>query len=185
MVNSVKLKIFSVWPKIQPKTTEIIFSPYFPKNLFLLSLTRTPLSYTHCLSQSFTAPTHTPSQTERSTPPHHDRDLAGHRNYADWHRSRSRSRNWHFVRSRSRSSESARLRSRSRRSRAKRRSRSWLTLCAIAIAISRSRSARLRSRSRRSRSHRSRSRSHREIDLSFWVLFEFLGMNDIMCLFGS
>ena len=27
--------------------------------------------------------------------------------------------------------------------------------------------------------------SHREIDLSFWVLFEFLGMNDIMCLFGS
>ena len=27
--------------------------------------------------------------------------------------------------------------------------------------------------------------SHREIDLFFWVLFEFLGMNDIMCLFGS
>ena len=47
-----------------------------------------------------------------------------------------------------------------------------------------SKSARLRSRSRRSRAKR-RSRSHREIDLSFWVLFEFLGMNDIMCLFGS
>ena len=46
-----------------------------------------------------------------------------------------------------------------------------------------------RSRSRRSRSRslrsRSRSRSHRENMLSFWVLFEFLGMNDIMCLFGS
>ena len=50
------------------------------------------------------------------------------------------------------------------------------------LARSRSRSVRLRSRSRRSRSRRtrSRSRSHREIDLSFWVLFEFLGMNDIM-----
>ena len=42
----------------------------------------------------------------------------------------------------------------------------------------RSRLVRLRSRSRR-------SRSHRENMLSFWVLFEFLGMNDIMCLFGS
>ena len=60
--------------------------------------------------------------------------------------------------------------------------------------FARSRSARLRLRSRRSRSRRSRSHrvrkcpsgfSHREIDLSFWVLFEFLGMNDIMCLFGS
>ena len=70
----------------------------------------------------------------------------------------------------------------------------------FARSRSRSRSATLRSRSRRSRSRRSRSRSlrsrshrvrkcpsgffHREIDLS-WVLFEFLGMNDIMCLFGS
>ena len=45
--------------------------------------------------------------------------------------------------------------------------------------------ARSRSQSRRSRSLRSRSRSHRENMLSFWVLFEFLGMNDIMCLFGS
>ena len=51
-----------------------------------------PLSHTHCLSQSFTASTHTPSQTERSTPTHHDRDLAGHRNCADRRRSRSRSR---------------------------------------------------------------------------------------------
>ena len=41
-----------------------------------------------------------------------------------------------------------------------------------------SRSARLQLRSHR-------SRSHRENMLSFWVLFEFLGMNDIMCLFGS
>ena len=175
MVNSVKLKIFSVWPKIQPKTTEIIFSPYFPKNLFLLSLTRTPLSYTHCLSQSLTAPTHTPSQMERSTPTHHDRDLAGHRNCTDWHRSRSRSRDWHFTQSRSRSSESAKLRSWSHRSRAKRRLRSWLTLCAIAIAILRSRSARLRSRSRRSRSRslsrRSRSRRLR----SQRDLWSFLG----------
>ena len=168
MVNSVKLKIFSVWPKIQPKTTEIIFSPYFSKNLFLLSLTRTPLSYTHCLSQSLTAPTHTPSQMERSTPTHHDRDLAGHRNCTDWHRSRSRlrsrrsrSRDWHFTQSRSRSSESAKLRSWSRRSRVKRRLRSWLTLCMIAIAILRSRSARLWSRSRRSRSRSCRSRSRR------------------------
>ena len=37
----------------------------------------------------------------------------------------------------------------------------------------------------RSRSRSRRSRSHRENMLSFWVLFEFLGMNDIMCLFGS
>ena len=113
MVNSVKLKIFSVWPKIEPKTTEIIFSPYFPKNLFLLFLTRTPLSHTHCLSQSFIASTHTPSQTERSTPTHHDRDLAGHRNCADRD-------------------------------------------CNLGAIY----------------------------DL-FWVLFEFLGMNDIICLFGS
>ena len=170
MVNSVKLKISSVWPKIQPKTTEIIFSPYFPKNLILLlSLTRTPLSYTHCLSQSLTAPTHTPSQMERSTPTHHDRDLAGHRNCADWHRSRSR--DWHFTQSRSRSSESAKLRSWSRRSRVKRRLRSWLTLCMIAIAILRSRSARVWSRSRRLRSRRSRSHRENMIFSGFYLSF--------------
>ena len=149
----------------------------FTSKLFLPSLTHTSLSHTHCLCQAFTAPTHTPSQTERSTPTHHDRDLAGHRNCAD-RADRDRvdrdlvidaSRDRNLVidasrdrdladRHRSRSSKSARLRSRSR-------------------------SARLRSRSHRSRSRR--SRSHREIDLSFWVLFEFLGMNDIMCLFGS
>ena len=86
-------------------------------NVFLPSLTRTSLSHTHCLCQAFTAPTHTPSQTERSTPTHHNCDLAGHRNCADRRRSRSRrsrSRDRHFARSRSRSSKSARLRSRSR-----------------------------------------------------------------------
>ena len=41
MVNSIKLKIFSVWPKIKPKTTEIIFSPYFHFKRF------PPLSHTH------------------------------------------------------------------------------------------------------------------------------------------
>ena len=100
----------------------------FTSNVFLPSLTRTSLSHTHCLCQTFTAPTHTPSQTERSTPTHHNRDLAGHRNCADRRRSRSRrsqSRDRHFARSRSRSSKSARLRSRSRRS----------TLRAIAIEI--------------------------------------------------
>ena len=89
----------------------------FTSNVFLPSLTRTSLSHTHCLCQAFTAPTHTPSQTERSTPTHHNRDLAGHRNCADRRRSRSRrsrSRDRHFARSRSRSSKSARLRSRSR-----------------------------------------------------------------------
>ena len=100
----------------------------FTSKLFFPSLTRTSLSHTHCLCQAFTAPTHTPSQTERSISTHHDRDLAGHRNCADRRRSRSRSRD----RRRSRSSKSVRLRSRSRRSRAKRRS----TLRAIAIAIS-------------------------------------------------
>ena len=55
MVNSVKLKIFSIWPKIQPKTTEIIFSPYFHfKHFPLLSHTHSslthalPLSKLHC-----------------------------------------------------------------------------------------------------------------------------------------
>ena len=89
----------------------------FTSNVLLPSLTRTSLSHTHCLCQAFTAPTHTPSQTERSTPTHHNRDLAGHRNCADRRRSRSRrsrSRDRRFARSRSRSSKSARLRSRSR-----------------------------------------------------------------------
>ena len=62
----------------------------FTSNVFLPSLTRTSLSHTHCLCQAFTVPTHTPSQTKRSTPTHHDRDLASHRNCADRRRSRSR-----------------------------------------------------------------------------------------------
>ena len=132
---------------------------------FLPSLTRTNLSHMHCSvkpslrRQAFTAP-------EPPTPTHHDRDLVGHRNCADRRRSRSRSR-------RSTSIAIAPIDVDCDRA-DRRRSRS-------------SKSARLRSRSRRSRSlrSRSRSRSHREIDLSFWVLFEFLGMNDIMCLFGS
>ena len=99
----------------------------FTSKLFLPSLTHTSLSHTHCLCQAFTAPTHTPSQTERSTPTHHDRDLAGHRNCAiDVDHDRDCA-----DRRRSRSSKSARLRSRSRRSRAKLRS----PLRAIAIAI--------------------------------------------------
>ena len=59
MVNSVKLKIFSVWPKIQPKRTEIIFSPYFhfkpfpPLSHALLSHTRTA-----SLKASLLRPTH-------------------------------------------------------------------------------------------------------------------------------
>ena len=127
--------MFSVWPKNQPKTTEIDFSRYFHFNSFPpLSHMHEPLTHA-LLCQAFTAPTHTPSQTEPPTPTQHDRDLVGYRNCAD--------RRW------SRSSKSARLRSRSCRSRSR------------------------------------RSRSHRENMLSFWVLFEFLGMNDIMCLFGS
>ena len=126
----------------------------FTSNVFLPSLTRTSLSHMHYLCQAFTALTHTPSQTERSTSTHHDRDLAGHRNCADRDLAIDASRDCDRTdRRRSRSSKSARLRSRSRRS--------------------------------RSRRSRSRSRSHRENILSFWVLFEFLGMNDIMFLFGS
>ena len=131
MVNSVKLKIFSVWSKIQPKTTEIIFSPYFPKNLFLLSLTRTASLKASLLRPIHRAKRNDPHQRTTiailpvtGTAPidvdhDHDRDRADRRQ--------------------SRSSESARLRDRD--------------LGAI-------------------------------YDL-FWVLFEFLGMNDIMCLFGS
>ena len=110
MVNTVKLKIFSVWPKIQPKTTEIIFSPYFHFKPF------PPLSHTHCLSQSFTALTHIPSQTERSWSPELRRSTSitiaidALRDRAD--------------RRQSRSSKSARLRSRSCRSRVKRLLRS-------------------------------------------------------------
>ena len=78
----------------------------FTSKFFLPSLTRTSLSHTHCLCQAFTAPTHTLSQTERSTPTHHDRDLADHRNCADRRRSRSRSRDRCFARSRSRRSAS-------------------------------------------------------------------------------
>ena len=136
---------------------------------FLPSLTRTSLSHMHCLCQAFTAPTHTPSQTERSTPTHHDCDLAGHRNCADRRQSRSRSRRSASIAIIEIGEIAIAISLISREA-------------SIAIAISRSRSARLRSRSRRSRSlrSRSRSRSHRENMLSFWVLFEFLGMNDIM-----
>ena len=79
MVNSVKLKIFSVWPKIQPKTTEIIFSPYFHfkpfPHLFHThsSLTHAlPLSKLHC-SDPHTEPngtihTDTPRSRSRRSP---------------------------------------------------------------------------------------------------------------------
>ena len=105
----------------------------------------------------------------------HDRDRAD-RDRADQRRSRS--------------SKSARLRSRSRRStlRAIAIAISSIEIAPITIAISPIEIAPIVSRSRRSRSRRSRSlrsRSHRENMLSFWVFFEFLGMNDIMCLFGS
>ena len=119
----------------------------FTSNLFLFSLTRTPLSHTHCFSQSFTAPTHTPSQTERSTPTHHDRDLASHRNCADRHRSRSRSHRSASI--------------------------AIIEIDEIAIAISPIEITPI-----------AIAISPRKYDL-FWVLFEFLGMNDIMCLFGS
>ena len=67
-----KLKMFSVWPKNQPKTTEIDFSHYFHFNSFPpLSHTHEPLTHA-LLCQAFTAPTHTPSQTEPPTPTHHD-----------------------------------------------------------------------------------------------------------------
>ena len=75
MVNSVKLKIFLVWSKIQPKTTEIIFSPYFHfkpfPHLFHThsSLTHAlPLSKLHC-SDPHTEPNgtiHTDAPRSRS-----------------------------------------------------------------------------------------------------------------------
>ena len=183
--------MFSVWPKNQPKTTEIDFSRYFHfKSFPPLSHTHEPLTHA-LLCQAFTAPsslhyagtTHTDAPRSRSRWSPKLRRLTSITIAINASCDRDRA-----DRRRLRSSKSARLRSRSRRSRTKRRS----TLRVIAIAMSRSRSARLWSRSRRSRLRRSRSRSrslwsrsHRENMLSFWVLFEFLGMNDIMCLFGS
>ena len=169
--------MFSVWPKIQPKTTENDFSRYFHFKCF------PPLSHTHeSLKHAL------PLSSLHCSDPHTEPNGMIHTDAP---------------------------RSRSRRSPELRRSTSiTIAIALIAIAIapigvdrdhrnqqdcnrdladrrfarSRSRSARLRSRSRRSRSRRSRSLrswSHRENMLSFWVLFEFLGMNDIMCLFGS
>ena len=91
--------------------TETNFSRYFHFNwLPPLSHTHEPLTHA-LLCQAFIAPE--PPTPEPPTPTHHDRNLAGHRNYANRRRSRSRS------------SKSARLRSRSRRSRSRRsRSRS-------------------------------------------------------------
>ena len=115
--------MFSVWPKNQPKTTEIDFSRYFHFKSF------PPLSHTHdsvkpsLRCQAFTAP-------EPPTPTHHDRDLAGHRNCADRRRSRSRSR-WSRSRQ-SRSRDRRFVRSRSRRS----ASIAIIEIREIAIAIS-------------------------------------------------
>ena len=125
MVNSVKLKIFLVWLKIQPKTTEIIFSPYFHFKPF------PPLSHTHSSLTHALPPSkldYSDPQTEPNGTIHTDAP-----------------------------------RSRSRRSPELRRSASIaiIEIGEIAIVI-----------------------SPRKCDL-FWVLFVFLGINDIMCLFGS
>ena len=103
--------MFSVWPKIQPKTTENDFSRYFHFKCF------PPLSHTH---KSLTHAL--PLSSLHCSDPHTEPNGTIHTDAPRWRSRRSRSL------------------------------RSW---------------------------------SHRENMLSFWVLFEFLGMNDIMCLFGS
>ena len=133
--------MFSVWPKIQPKTTENDFSRYFHFKFFP-PLSHTHKSLTHALPLSSLHCSD--SHTEPNGTIHTD---------APW--------------------------SRSRRSPELRRSTS-ITIAIAPIGVD--------------RNHRNqwdcdrdlaRSRSHWENMLSFWVLFEFLGMNDIMCLFGS
>ena len=131
MVNSVKLKIFSIWPKIKPKTAEIIFSPYFHFKHFP-PLSHTHSSLTHALPLSKLDCSD--PQTEPNGTIHTDAPRSRSRRSPELHRSTSitiaiapidvdhdRDR---ADRRRSRSSKSARLRSRSHRSRAKRRLRS-------------------------------------------------------------
>ena len=133
--------MFSVWPKIQPKTTEIIFSRYFhfkafpPLSHTHESLTHAlPLSNLHCFDP----------HTKPNGTIHTDAPRSRSRRSPELRRSTSitiaialiaidASRDCDRAdRRQSWSSKSARLRSRSR---AKRRLRSWSTLRAIAIEI--------------------------------------------------
>ena len=139
MVNSVKLKIFLVWSKIQPKTTEIIFSPYFHFKPFP-HLFHTHSSLTHAL----------PLSKLHCSDPHTEPNGTIH---TDAPRSRSR---WSPELRRSTSITIA---------------IAIIKIGEIAIAISPIEITPI-------------AISPRKYDL-FWVLFEFLGMNDIMCLFGS
>ena len=137
--------MFSVWPKNQPKTTEIDFSRYFHFKCF------PPLSHTRIASvkPSLLRPTHQAKWNDphqrttiaispvTGTAPidiDHDRDC-DHRNQRDYD-------------------------------------------CDLV------------DRDRADRDLADRDRSEKiccpsGFYLSFWVLFEFLRMNDIMCLFGS
>ena len=147
MVNSVKLKIFSVWSKIQPKTTKIIFSPYFHFKPFP-PLSRTHSSLTHAL----------PLSKLHCSDPHTKPNGTIH---TDAPRSRSR-QSPELHRSTSITIVIAPI--------------AIIEIGEIAIAISPIEIAPI--------AIAMIAISPRKYDL-FWVLFEFLGMNDIMCLFGS
>ena len=163
--------MFSVWPKIQPKTTENDFSRYFHFKAF------PPLSHTH---KSLTHAL--PLSSLHCSDPHTEPNGTIHTDAP---------------------------RSRSRRSPKLRRSTS-ITIAIAPIVISRStlhaiaiapigvdRDHRNQRDCDRDLADRDRADHDRDRDLtekiccpsgfylSFWVLFEFLGMNDIMCLFGS
>ena len=158
MVNSVKLKIFSVWSKIQPKTTKIIFSPYFhfkpfpPLSHIHSSLTHAlPLSKLHC-SDPHTEPNgtiHTDAPRSRSR----------------WSPKLRRSTSITITIEIGEIAIAISLISRE--------ASIAIEIGKIAIAISLIEIAPI-----------AIAISPRKYDL-FWVLFEFLGMNDIMCLFGS
>ena len=176
MVNSVKLKIFSVWPKIKPKTTEIIFSPYFHFKRFP-PLSHTHSSLTHALplskldcSDPHTEPngmihTNAPRSWSRSTlcaiaiaSIGVDRDLTDLARSVDHDRDRRDC-------DRDLTIEIDEI--------AIAISPIEIAPIAIAIAISLIEIAPI-----------AIVISPRKCDI-FWVLFVFLGMNDIMCLFGN
>ena len=152
--------MFSVWPKIQPKTTENDFSRYFHFKCF------PPLSHTH---KSLTHAL--PLSSLHCSDPHTEPNGTIH---TDAPQSRSR--------------QSPKLR---------RSTSIAIAIALIAIDTSRDRDHRNQRDCDRDLADRDRSDRDRDRDLtekiccpsgfylSFWVLFEFLGMNDIMCLFGS
>ena len=141
---------------------------------FLPSLTRTSLSYMHCSVKPSLRRNHPHRRTTIAISPvigtapidvDHDLDRADRR--------------------RLRSSKSARLRSRSRDRDRRDCDRDLADRDRADCDRDRDRDRSDRDRDLTENTICPSGFSHREIDLFFWVLFEFLGMNDIMCLFGS